>query len=80
MGGHRAPVWLLALIPTSRMATSRSPVHGRHRDSDADDDPTADHAAVMNGASVSYIDYDTVTGFTLAPPSGSYQVHTSSAQ
>jgi hypothetical protein len=44
------------------------------------EDPTVDPDATQYGADVFYVDYDVVSGFTLAPPSGAYSSHSSAAQ
>src|SRR5262249_59507425 len=46
----------------------------------ASEDPTADPGAQLFGAAVFYVDYDTITGFTLRPPTGSYKSHSSTAE
>jgi len=46
----------------------------------AAEDPTADPGAVIDGAAVSYTDYDVLSGFSLVPPSAPYNVHSATAQ
>jgi hypothetical protein len=46
----------------------------------ASQDPTVDAGAQLFGAAVLYVDYDTVAGFTLLPPTGSYKSHSSGGQ
>ncbi len=47
--------------------------------SHAAQDPTADPNAQLLGGSITYIDYDTIAGFTLTPPSSDYHSHSCTA-
>jgi hypothetical protein len=43
-------------------------------------DPTTVTSLQLNGTAVFYDDYDTVAGFTLAPPTGNYRMHSAIAE
>jgi hypothetical protein len=43
-------------------------------------DPTVDAGAELHGAAIIFTEYDVVTGFTLAAPSGPYQAHSSTTE
>ena len=75
--GSGTPVAWTIVEPDDGLASSAMPSLPAAQ---AAEDPTVDPNAVLDGASVAYTDYDVLSGFSLAPPSAPYNVHSAGAQ